>query len=326
QVSGYSMGVNMSYDGWLIIVTEHGYLLAVRPDFSDHRVARLQHADGAQDKTTRPTGGGWVRNAPALAEDGGVYVVSQEYMHKAVWTGDGFSTDEADGAWAVAYDNSWGHGSGATPSLMGFGKDDDRLVVITDGSERMNLVAYWRDEVPHDWQPLPGQPRRVAGFVPVTLGLQSQQDIQSEQSVAVAGYGALVVNNKPRNPPWYLPRQAQSLLISFLGSNPEHQPFGVQKFIWDPKRRRLESAWVNNKVSSPSAVPIVSRPSNLVYLIGARNNQWTLEAMDWHSGASNFHYIIGGQRYNPFFSGTLLDEQGRVHYGTPWGRVRLTPE
>jgi hypothetical protein len=64
----------------------------------------------------------------------------------------------------------------------------------------------------------------------------------------------------------------------------------------------------------------------MVYLIGARDNQWTLEAMDWSTGESEFHYVIGGQRYNPMFSGTLLDEEGRIHYGTPWGRVRLNPE
>ena len=64
----------------------------------------------------------------------------------------------------------------------------------------------------------------------------------------------------------------------------------------------------------------------MVYLIGARNNEWTLEAINWQTGDSNFHYVIGGQRYNVMFAGTLLDEEGRVHYGTPWGRVRLNPQ
>jgi len=100
----------------------------------------------------------------------------------------------------------------------------------------------------------------------------------------------------------------------------------VQKFEWDAEKNELNVAWVNNEVSSPSAVPIISQPGNMVYLIGARDNQWTLEAMDWTSGESEFHYVIGGQRYNPMFAGTLLDEAGRIHYGTPWGRVRLNPE
>jgi hypothetical protein len=136
--------------------------------------------------------------------------------------------------------------------------------------------------------------------------------------VVVAGHGALVVNNHPRNIPWYLPERAASLLTSYLGSNPEHQPYGMQKFEWDPQARALREDWINREVSSPSCVPMVGAGSNTAYLIGARNNQWTLEAMDWDSGESRFHYVIGGQRFNVLFSGTLLDQDGRIHYGTPW--------
>jgi len=93
--------------------------------------------------------------------------------------------------------------------------------------------------------------------------------------------------------------------------------------VWNPGNRRLEQAWVNTAVSSPSCVPVVSHISDRVYLIGARNNRWTLEAIDWQTGESAYHSIIGGQRYNPIYSGTLLDEAGRIHYGGPWGRIRL---
>ena len=51
-------------------------------------------------------------------------------------------------------------------------------------------------------------------------------------------------------------------------------------------RSLLRNAWVNESVSSPNCVPIVSAGSNLAYLIGARDNQWTLEALDWTTGAS----------------------------------------
>jgi hypothetical protein len=100
----------------------------------------------------------------------------------------------------------------------------------------------------------------------------------------------------------------------------------VQKFEWDPAARALKPDWVNAGVSSPSAVPIVGVGSDTVYLIGARDNQWTLEAMNWDTGESRFHYVIGGQRYNVLFAGTLLDDDGRIHYGTPWGRVRLNSD
>jgi hypothetical protein len=209
---------------------------------------------------------------------------------------------------------------------MGFG-EEDQFVVITDGQPKMNVVLFWRNAIPSDWEQLPGTPdRRIAGQLPVTMNDPALSRIQSEQSVVVAGYGALVVNNHPRNIPWYLPGRAATLLISYLGSNPEYQPYGVQKFAWDPQARALRASWVNRQVSSPNSVPIVGAGSDTVYLIGARDNRWTLEAMDWTGGDSRYHYIIGGQRYNSLFSGTLLDEGGRIHYGTPWGRVRLVPQ
>jgi hypothetical protein len=325
EVTGLTVGMNMTFDGWLIVPTEHGYVVAISRDLKEHRVIRLLHSEGAEEKATRPTGYGWVRNGVAIDEGGGLYIASQEHMHELVWTGDRLSTDPADGAWTAPYLNHWGHGTGATPSLMGFA-EEDRFVVITDGQPLMNVVLFWRDTIPDDWERLPHAPdRRVAGMLPVNMGDSELEEIQSEQSVVVAGYGALVVNNVGRNQPWYLPSQASMLLISYLGSAPRYQPYGVQKFEWDPTTRVLREAWVNREVSSPSCVPVVSYPSDRVYLIGARENRWTLEALEWRDGRSAFHSVIGGQRFNPLFSGTEIDEVGRVHYGTPWGRVRLAP-
>ena len=311
EVTGPLMGINMTFDGWLVCATEHGYVVLVSRDLQRSHVVRLRHAEGARHENSR-TGYGWVRNSFAVDEDGGIYVASRDHLHKVVWTGQRLSIDPQDGAWTTAYANSTGEGTGSTPALMGFGAED-RLVVITDGDVRMNVAAFWRDS------------GALAASAPVTMGQLALQAIQSEQAVVVAGYGALVVNNQPRNVPWYLPQRADRLLVSYLGSNPRHQPFGVQKFVWDPRGKQLREAWVNESVSSPNCVPMVSTGSNLAYLIGARDNRWTLEALDWDTGASAFHYVIGGQRYNSLFAGTLIDRAGRVFYGTTFGRVRLNP-
>jgi hypothetical protein len=320
---GLLAGMNMTYDGWLVVVTEMGDVVAVSRDFQQSRSVRLLHAEEALDeKNTRP-GYGWVRNSIAIDEAGGIYVASRRHMHKVVWTGERLSTDEADGAWSAEYLDGTGNGTGATPSLMGFG-DEDRFVVITDGEPLMNMTLFWRDAIPPGWEPPPGAPsRRIAGMRPANLGDPSLKAIQTEQSVVVAGYGALVVNNEPRNVPWYVPERARALMISYLGSNPEYQPFGVQKFAWNPRERRLEEAWVNREVSSPNCVPLVGAGSGAVYLVGARDNLWTLEALDWETGASRFHWIVGGQRFNSLFAGMLLDQAGRPMWGTPWGKVRL---
>lgn len=325
--AGASVGMNMTYDGWIVFPTEQGHLIAVSGDLTEYRSVQLKHAN-EEDTATRGTGYGWVRNSIAVDEDGGIYVVSRNHMHKVVWTGERLSTDEADGAWTARYRNSWQEGSGATPSLMGFG-DEDKFVVLTDGDIRMNMVLMWRDDIPEDWEQLEGAPsRRIAGQAPVTMGELDVQEIQSEQTVIVAGYGALVVNNTPRNLPWFAPKEGvgRGLFIGPLGSNPKYQPYGVQKFEWNPKERRLEQAWVNETISSPNGVPWVSTGSGQVYFMGARNNEWTLEAVNWLTGEPTFHYIVGGQTYNNAFSGPTIDEKGRLFIGTQFGRMRIQPD
>ncbi len=322
--AGPSVGINLTYDGWIVFPTEDGIMIAVSMDLKIYKSVPLKHRD-EEDIETRGTGYGWVRNAIALDKDGGIYVASRNHMHKVVWTGDRLSSDEADGAWTARYRNGWGEGTGATPSLMGFG-EEDKFVVITDGDPRMNVTLFWRNEIPDDWQQIEGAPsRRIAGLAPVTMGELNVQKIQSEQTVIVAGYGALVVNNTPRNAPFFIPKEgsARGVLIGPLGSNPKFQPYGVQKFQWNPAKRRLEEAWVNERISSPNGVPWVSTGSNQVYFMGARDNEWTFEAVNWMSGERTFHYILPGQKYNNEFSGPTIDQQGRAFVGTIFGRMRI---
>ena len=327
ELSGASVGMNMTYDGWIIFPMETGVMIAVSPDLSEYRSVQMKHAD-TEDTETHGVGYGWVRNSIAIDEDGGIYAISRNHVHKIIWTGDKLSTEEADGAWTAEYRNGHIEGSGATPSLMGFG-DEDRFVVLTDGDIRMNVVLMWRDDIPEDWEQLEGAPsRRIAGQAPADMGEQKVTKIQSEQTVIVAGYGALVVNNTPRNTPFFMPKEGvgRGASIGPLGNNPKFQPYGVQKFEWNPELRRLEKAWVNERISSPNGVPWVSTGSGQVYFIGARDNEWTLEAVNWLTGEPTFHYILGGQTYNNMFSGPTIDEKGRVFVGAFYGRMRIEPK
>ncbi|MGC6472071.1 MAG: hypothetical protein ACON4W_04245 [Parvibaculales bacterium] len=324
EAAGPSVGMNMTYDGWVILPTEMGYVVAVSQDLSEYRMVQLDH-DPDEDMENQSVGYGWVRNALALDDEGGVYIASRNHMHKIIWRDQAFSKSEADGAWRARYRNSTGQGTGATPSLMGFG-DEDRFVVIADGDHRMNLTLFWRDDIPEDWEQLEHAPsRRIAALAPVTMGELNVSEIQSEQSVVVSGYGALVVNNTPRNLPFYMPNDgfSRGFYVGPLGSNPDFQPYGLQKFHWDPEARTLYNSWTRHDISSPNCVPWVSAGSKQLYFIGARNNKWTLEALNWYTGEETFHYVLGGQKYNSQFSGTTIDEKGRIFYGTMWGRARL---
>jgi len=325
EATGEMVGMNLAFDGTLLALTEDGYLLAIARDFSSHQIIRL---NGAPAETSRDEGAalsGWISNSFAVDENA-IYIVSDDFMHRVMWDGRELSQSETDGAWVSAYPKDRKVGSGSTPSLMGFDSSEDKFVVITDGSTVMNMTLFWREDIPADWQALPGNlPRRIAGSAPVDMGREDPPGIQSHQSVLVSGYGALAVNNEPPEVPWFFPHSMRPILVGVLATEEKYRPTGMQKFEWDSRERKLTSVWVNSTVSSPNSVPMMSTVSNQVYTVGTREGQWTLEAVDWVSGQSTFHYRIGGPRYNSIYAPIVLDDDGRISYGSPFGRVRLNP-
>jgi hypothetical protein len=326
DIPGSFMGINMTFDGRIILATTAGYVVSLARDFSDVTSVRLPHAE--DEMPTLPEGVMWIRNGFAIDEQGGIYVASNQHLHKVIWTGAALSIDPQDGAWSEPYSNSLGRGTGSTPTLVGFGDDPDKLVVLTDGDVLMNVVAYWRDDIPTGWRQIDGAPSpRIAGQQPATFGDPSRTAAQSEQSMVCSGYGMFVVNNEPRNVPQEIldDAQAKVIFIGYLSYLKEHQPYGGEKFAWNPETKTLRSAWVNNEITSPNCVPLVSTASNLVYLSGARDNQWTLEGIDWNTGESAFHYILGGARFNSFYSQPQIDADGRVMVSALYGALRIQP-
>ncbi|NNE73425.1 MAG: hypothetical protein HKN26_07165 [Acidimicrobiales bacterium] len=334
EVTGHFAGAGMTFDGRLVMSTDHGWLVCLDRDFNEYVAIQITGAEHEAQAWTekmlaeRGNGGyGWVRTSICTEDLGdgrtAVYLSSRDHTHKIIWTGSELSTNEADGAWVAQYSNSAGYGSGTTPCLMGFG-DEDKFVVIGDGDEVVNITLLWRDEIPDDWEQLPNAPsRRIAGMGPANMGNPDLAAIQTEQSITVSGYGALTVNNEPATIPDGYPPQGARLFVGFLGAKPEYTPHGLHKYEWDPEAGQFREAWVNTEVSSPNAVPYVSQGADLVYTCGARDGKWTIEALDWTTGEAAFHYVLGGNKYNSMFAGVTLDEEGRVLMGTMFGKVRI---
>jgi hypothetical protein len=329
DVEGTFVGMNLTFDGRLVLTTDHGWVVCLARDFGDYDALRLPYGEGAGEWCAEQAaryghaGYGWVRKSCCVDDANAIYVPSRDHMHKVVWTGSRLSTDPADGAWSEPYRNGTGNGSGTTPSLMGFGPDD-RFVVFGDGDRVVNITLMWRDAIPEGWEQLPGAPSpRVAGFGPADMGNPELEDIQTEQSITVSGYGAMTVNNDPPTVPDGFPAHLRRHLPFFLGNRPAFTPHGLHKFQWDPVARRLEQAWVNTEVSSPNSVPFVSQGADIVYTCGARDGAWTIEGLDWTTGESVFHYRMGGPRFNTLGAGITLDEEGRLLFGTIFGKVRI---
>jgi hypothetical protein len=329
EVDGEFVGVGITFDGRLVLSTDHGWVVCLTRDFTDYCVTQLPGAEQAASHWERMVsegrrGYGWVRKSLCVDEDNGIYIPSADHLHKVVWTGERLSNDEADGAWHARYRNGRGWGSGTTPSLMGFGPDEDHLVVIGDGDDVVDITLFWRDAIPGDWQQLPNAPsRRIAGIGPANMGNPDLTAIQTEQSITVSGYGAMTVNNDPASIPDDLPPAAIRSLCFYLGHRPEYRPLGLHKYEWSPATRTLDQAWVCTTVSSPNSVPFVSQGSDLVYTCGTRGGRWTIEAVDWSTGEPVFHYVLGDSTFNTLGAGITIDEDGRLLFGTIFGKARV---
>ena len=54
-----------------------------------------------------------------------------------------------------------------------------------------------------------------------------------------------------------------------------------------------------------------------------RDGQWTIEAADWATGSSQFHYVLGGSQFNTVGAGITVDEDGRLLFGSMYGKTRI---
>lgn len=285
-------GLNMTFDGHLVMAFKSG-------------VAVLDRSLAAGSAHYYGFGAGEsVSNGISVDENNGIYIASDTTMRKLVWTGSTVSDKEADGAWSSPYDTTsevapvvkFEAGTGSTPTLMGFGSDADKLVVITDGSKQMKLVAFWRDRIPADFAQKPGtRSRRIADQVAVTCGFAPLPEwIQSEQSVVVRGYGAFVVNNIPTDTTVLSQVGTNKLLVVALMGPAYPTSFGTQRFQWDPVARAWTSVWSRPDVSSTSMVPVHSQSRNAVLVNGYTNQRgWEVTGLDWDTGKTYHQTIFG---------------------------------
>ncbi len=326
------VGLTMTYDGHIAFATQNGVVGVVprQPDLMTAEHLETFSLNGA-DCAAGPDGAfETVSNSIAADENGGIYVVSSQAMYRLDWDGQALTT-----AWRSGYAGAGktgggrlGAGSGSTPTLMGTAPDDDRFVVLTDGQDLMHLVLMWRDEVPSDWQPVrPGADRRIACEIPVTFGDPDATESLSEQSVLVRGHDAVVVNNLQRIDPVTGQLPPQVAPFSQVASGvPGNAPTGIQRFAWDPATRTCDVVWSNPDVAIPNGIPTMSVASNMIYGIGARNDVWTLEGLDWDTGEVALTVEAHpSPTANSFYAATTVGPDGTIWTGTLGGVTRFQP-
>ena len=309
-------GLSLTYDGKLILLANNAVAVIDREFKEKPQVIKFGNNE-------------IISNSLAVDEKSGIYVASDKYMRKLVWTGTKLSEDEKDGAWKSEYDTGqqppsikFGTGTGSTPTLMGFGDDEDKLVVITDGADRMNIVAFWRDEIPSDFKQQAGtKSNRIAGQMPITAGLPADRKwIQLEQSVVVNGYGALVVNNIVDEAP-------KDRLAGVIALGPVIKPpTGVERVEWDPKTNTWKSVWTRPDVSSISMVPSMSLASDIAFVNGYdEKDGWVITGMDWDTGKTVHRTIFGKDNFgNGAYATIEFMSNGDLLFNSIAGRFRVT--
>lgn len=253
-----------------------------------------------------------VYNSAVVEEDGSFYLTTQSNVVKLRWNGI-FIND----IWTVPTGRS-----GTTPTLFGIA-EPDKYLVIADQNRPFNLILIWRDYIPPDWQGIPGYDLRIAGIQPVTFGtVFPQVDVSPpENSLMVESNNILAVRYDTLYP----------------GSS-SFKP-GIQKFTWNTQSRLFEECWLNKTIYIPNAMTSLSLPNNDFYGIGERFNgntkQWTLEGVDWQTGNTSFHVVLGNHdedMYNITANGIAIGYRGELVTMSkkailrfrPWFPVSLT--
>ena len=309
-------GLSMTYDGKLIVIGARS-LSVIDRDFKE----APQTVKFGKDEH--------VSNGASVDENNGIYVASDKYMRKVVWTGTKLSTDEKDGAWQSEYETGQeppaikeGTGTGSTPTLMGFGDDEDKLVVITDGANKMHIVAFWRDQIPADFKQKEGtKSNRIADQFSITAGQPADAKwIQSEQSVVVKGYGAFVVDN-------IVDKMPEDKLLGAIALGPMiNSPVGAERVEWDTKTNSWKSVWTRSEVSSVSMVPTVSRASNTVFVNGYyKETGWEITGLDWNTGKTVYRTIFGKDNFgNGAYAIVQFFPNGDLLFDSIAGPIRVS--
>jgi hypothetical protein len=318
------VGIILTWDGQVAFATVHG-VVGVFPDDPARMTAANVKSTTVTPRSTCTAGNAAreeVSNSIGADENGGIYTVTSAAQYKHVFNGKAvrqawrvkLATDGQQGGVKI------GPGSGSSPTLMGTAKRDDKLVVVTDGRKVMHLIMMWRDGIPKGWKPIkPGADRRIACDVPVNFGNPSIAKAQSEQSVGVRGYAAVVVNNSLKDTSAFdsLPGSLRYQSATLSSGDPANQAHGVERIDWNPKTRKCKVTWVNKTVSIPNAIPTISGGSNMFYAIGARNGVWGLEGLDMKTGRSVLRYDTGSESlHNSFYADTEINPDGSIWTGT----------
>jgi hypothetical protein len=304
-------GFGMTYDGHLAIAMP-GIIAVMTRDLENMQYILLE--------------GEAVDNGISVDNEGGIYCVTSKYMRKFVWDGKRLSDKEADGAWKSEYDyvpnpKAMSRGSGNTPTIMGFGPDDDKLVVLADAGEQIKVIAFWRNEIPQGFKQKPGtKSRRIADQLPLTITVPAT----IEWSPHVYGNGVMMMASAWPDPVKQDDGKVAVFETILTAGVTREAPVGAEKWSWDSKTNSFKSDWTVDYPLQWAMYP-VSAASNTVTLTTAQDGVYSLIHVDWDTGKEIGKIVLGT---NPIFNtagGLFIPiNENEIYITGVFGPVRIS--
>ncbi len=253
-------------------------------------------------------------NAVAVDENNSVFVVTTERLIRFDWDG-----DELTLAWSALYDfvadgptGSFAEGSGTTPTLIGHGEGNDKLVVVADGHAKNHLVAFWR-ELPAGWTGRPGMDIHFADSISIPYAQSFSNTFQS-------------IENSPTAHQYDI---AIAQFNGFLGYACDNLK-GVQKFRWEQEQDELSLQWATDEINM-NGVITYSETSNIVYGSGKEADcNYYYYGLDWDSGDVVMRHLLGPESgmitNDPYYdagNNNIIDEDGNIYFAGGKSVIKL---
>ncbi|MBX2875207.1 MAG: T9SS type A sorting domain-containing protein [Saprospiraceae bacterium] len=299
---GAPVKLNRMYDGNITFATNPGFFALLSPDLEllDTYELDLQTSERAfgGDETA-------FHNDYASDELGGIFLVTTKRMIRLQVADNEITKD-----WEVPMDFGGNvlQGVGTTPTLLG--TNDDRLVCIVNSKSPAEVIVFWRDHIPSDWEGLPGMDRRVAAIVSLpgsspisnTFAAVENSPVAYGYGIACAQYNGFIEQGCPTAK-------------------------GLYKLQWDPASNSMNLQWRRNDINLNNVL-MYSRPDNLIYGSGRENDcDFYYYGIDWNTGNTVKRFRLGAESYldDPGDANIIL-EDGSILFNTRDRLIQLYPK